>query len=123
MAVAHLHNGPFMQPDESKAAVLEHKTIIAPDLREIGRAGFRPFGVVIAGNDVAGNAQAIEKFLGQAKLLARAVLGDISRDNHEAQTSDGINIAYSRPQILFTGGGADMCIAEPRKTKRVGLSA
>src|SRR5437870_636507 len=38
MAVSHLHDRPFMHPDEPKSAVLENKTILFPYLRKISRA-------------------------------------------------------------------------------------
>src|SRR5215475_3145391 len=52
MSVGHFHDRTFVKADKAKAAEIENKTIFLPKPGKIGRAGFGPFGVVIAGNDM-----------------------------------------------------------------------
>jgi len=70
VSIGHFHDRTFVKSDEAEPTVVENKPIFLPNPRKIRRAGFRPLGVVVAGDDVARNLQAIENFFGEAKLFA-----------------------------------------------------
>jgi hypothetical protein len=104
VAVAHLHQRPLVHADEAESALLEYKAVLLPDSREIRRARLRPFGVVIARDDVAGDFDAIEDFLGQGELLARTVFCDIAGYHDEAQAGEGIDVVNRGTQVLLAVG-------------------
>ena len=84
--------------------MLEVKAVFLPQPREIGRAGLGPLGIVIAGNDMAGELQAIEEVLRQPELLARAVFGHVARQYDKAESRQRIDVAHGGAQILLAGG-------------------
>src|ERR1041385_8040241 len=122
MSIGHLHYWSFVNTDETKSAVAENKAVFFPEPGKIGRAGFGPFGVVIAGNDMARDFQSIENLFGETKLLARAIFGNVTRKDDEAQASNGIDVAHGSAQVFFASNRTDVCIAQPRESKSIGLS-
>ena len=104
VAIAHLHQRPLMHANETIPAVLEDEPVLLPDSRKVRRAGLGPLRVMVAGQDVAGNLEAVEDFPGQAELLPRAVFGDVTGKHHEAQAGKGIDVAHRGAQVLFAAG-------------------
>lgn len=117
---------PFGHPDhrpriESKKQVipvLEPETVGTENAPESGRSGLAPLGFVIPGSNVIFQFQPVEDRFGFPQRGIVSVIGEIARNDYEAQSRRRIDLIDGMSQVV--GGqriGRDVQIAHQRKTE------
>ena len=116
--VAHPQDGPLREPDEAEPAAFKGEAVVAPKPGEIRAARFRPFRVVVAGDDVVRDAEAVEDLLGLAEIVQGAHLGDVPGHQDEGQPREGVDVRDRGPEVAGPAVRADMEVAQPGETQR-----
>ena len=116
--VAHPQDRTLREPDETEAVALKDKAVVAPEPGDVRTARFGPFRVVIAGDDVVRDAEPVEDLLGQAEIGEGSHLRDISGDQDERQSGQGVDVGDRGPEVVGAPVRADVRIAHPGKAQR-----
>ena len=120
VAVAHPQDGPLVHADEPEAAALEGEAVVPPEPPEIRAARIRPFRVVVSGNDVVRDAEAVENVLGFAEIPIETHLGHVARDQDKGEVPLLIDVRDRSPEVGRAAVRADVRVAQPGESQRDG---
>ncbi len=113
VTVPHFRTGPWCMPMNRKPPLSKAKRSAPQSRVELRAARFGPLRVVVAGDEVIGDAQTVEDVLGHAEIREQAHFGDVAGHQDEGETGLRIDIRDRGPEVVRAPVGADVRIAQP----------
>lgn len=114
----HAHVGAAVATQKNKAAVLEIKAFVAENLPKAVVAAFRPFGVVVAGNDVPGLVEVAEYLVRFGQFQVGTEFGHVAGNDDKGQRAVGVDVGHGAAEV-FGGRGrsADVGVGNDGKAE------